>query len=199
MVDVNTSFNPQQMEIHMARNKSETGHIVERRIKNAAFLIPMFALLLSLAPMALGQAASADELVGVWESLDHTFKIEMFKADRDYEAHLLYGNHVVEKDGTFKTDAKNPDPGLRSRSLKGIVLIKGLMWDKGQWSGGTLYDGSSGSTYQCKAEIKDGLLLLRGFRGTPLFWRNHQAPEKTLGLFYRSYPPCTARRLLFTL
>jgi uncharacterized protein (DUF2147 family) len=157
------------MEIHMDRNKSKTGIIVTRMMKRAAFLIPMFALLLTLVPIALGQTASADELVGVWESLDHNFKIEMFKADKDYEAHLLYGNHVVEKDGTFKTDTKNPDPNLRSRSLKGIVLIKGLVWDNGQWSGGTLYDGSSGSTYQCKAEIKDGVLLLRGFRGTPLF------------------------------
>jgi uncharacterized protein (DUF2147 family) len=153
----------------MDHNRSKTSPIMERMMKKATFLITMFALLLSLAPRALGQAASADELVGVWESLDHTFKIEMFKADKDYEAHLLYGNHVVEKDGTFKTDTKNPDANLRSRSLKGIVLIKGLVWDKGQWSGGTLYDGSSGSTYQCKAEIKDGILQLRGFRGTPLF------------------------------
>jgi uncharacterized protein (DUF2147 family) len=163
-----THFQLQQMETPMDRKKSKTG-LIMARMKKAAFLISMFALLLSLAPKALGQTASADELVGVWESLDHTFKIEIFKAATDYEAHLLYGNHVVEKDGTFKTDAKNPDPSLRSRSLKGIVLIKGLIWDKGQWSGGTLYDGSSGSTYQCKAEIRDGILLLRGFRGTPLF------------------------------
>ena len=111
----------------------------------------------------------ADDLVGVWESLDQSFKIDMFKTDHDYEAHLLYGNRVVEKDGSFKVDVKNPEPALRSRSLKGIVLIKGLVWKDGQWSGGTLYDGSSGSTYQCKAEVKNGMLLLRGFKGTPLF------------------------------
>jgi uncharacterized protein (DUF2147 family) len=135
----------------------------------AGLLIAVLFFLFSLTPLAYCQTGNADDLVGVWDSLDHTFKIEMFKADKDYEAHLLYGNHVVEKDGTFKTDAKNPDPALRSRSLKGIVLIKGLVWNSAQWSGGTLYDGSSGTTYQCKAEIKDGILLLRGFRGTPLF------------------------------
>jgi uncharacterized protein (DUF2147 family) len=152
----------------MNRSDKTTG-LMEKTMKRTALLIPMLSLLFALSPRAFGQTVGADALVGVWESFDHTFKIEMFKADKDYEAHLLYGNHVVEKDGTFKIDTKNPDPNLRSRSLKGIVLIKGLIWDKGVWSGGTLYDGSSGSTYQCKAEVKDGILLLRGFRGTPLF------------------------------
>ncbi|WP_244116299.1 DUF2147 domain-containing protein [Burkholderia cepacia] len=31
--------------------------------------------------------------------------------------------------------------------------------------GGALYDGSAGRTYTCKATIKDGKMLLRGYLG----------------------------------
>jgi uncharacterized protein (DUF2147 family) len=66
---------------------------------------------------------------------------------------------------TFKQDTKNPDPSLRTRSLKHIVFVQGLRWEDGKWGGGSLYDGSSGRTYRCKVEMKDGKMLLRAYLG----------------------------------
>ncbi|KWC61454.1 hypothetical protein WL55_30480 [Burkholderia cepacia] len=43
--------------------------------------------------------------------------------------------------------------------------------------GGSLYDDSSGRTYACKATIKDGKMLLRGYLGI-------SAPGQT-GVFHR--------------
>jgi hypothetical protein len=47
----------------MNRNASKAGLIVARMIKKAAFLTPMFTLLLSLAPRALGQTANSPRWV----------------------------------------------------------------------------------------------------------------------------------------
>jgi uncharacterized protein (DUF2147 family) len=82
------------------------------------------------------------------------------------------GDRVVEKDGkTFKLDSRNPDPALRSRSTERIVLIKGLTWANGYYTGGSFYDASSGKSYRCKAEIKDSKLELRGYLGVSLLDR----------------------------
>jgi uncharacterized protein (DUF2147 family) len=126
--------------------------------------ISIAAMLVLLSVGALAQSVKAEDIVGTWEATNKHLKLEMFNAGQEYDARLLYGNKVVESDGvTFKQDSKNPDPSLRSRSLKAIVFVKGLVWDKDQWTGGTIYDGSTGKTYKCKAEIKDGNLHLRGY------------------------------------
>lgn len=121
------------------------------------------------APAARVLAAQPDEIVGTWESESNTLKLEFFNAGPEYNARLLWGNRVVEADGTtFKQDALNPDPSLRSRSLKGILMVKGLVYQNGEWTGGTAYDASSGRTYDSKAEIVDGKLHMRGYIGVSL-------------------------------
>jgi uncharacterized protein (DUF2147 family) len=134
------------------------------------WFLAVIALLLLLPATGKAQAMGPDDIVGDWMALDRTLKLEMFHAGSDYEARMLYGNKLVELDGvTFKSDEKNPDASLRSRSTKGIIFIRGLTWDKGQWTGGTLYDASSGKTYKCKVDLKDGTLQLRGYMGVPAF------------------------------
>lgn len=126
-------------------------------------------MVLFLAPAAMAQQqANSDEIVGAWEADDGSVKLDMYNAGSEFQAHLLYGNHVMESDNvTFKKDENNPDPSLRSRSLKNIVFISGLHWDGSEWSDGSLYDGSSGRTYHCKVEITDGKMRLRGYLGIP--------------------------------
>jgi len=118
------------------------------------------------AGTAFAQQPSPDAILGVWEADDGTVKLDMFKAGGEYRARLLYGNEVVESDGvTFKSDSRNPDPALRSRSLKNIVFLTGLRWSDGEWTGGSLYDGSSGRTYSCQIQMRDGKMQLRGYIG----------------------------------
>jgi uncharacterized protein (DUF2147 family) len=117
-------------------------------------------------PIGAAQAAQPDDIVGTWQS--ETIKLEFFKVGVGYNARILWGNRIVESDGTtFKNDTLNPDPALRSRSLKGITMVTGLVYQNGEWTGGSLYDGSSGRTVNGKAEIADGKLHLRGYMGVP--------------------------------
>lgn len=135
-------------------------------LRQSAVSMMLFIMSLSFAVTAHAQHARADEIVGTWEADDASVKLDMYKAGTEFEARLLYGNQVVESDNiTFKLDTQNPNPALRSRSLKNIVFLSRLHWEEGEWVGGSLYDGSSGRTYNCKATIKDGKLHLRGYLG----------------------------------
>lgn len=121
-----------------------------------------------LTPAFAQRATTTDDIVGVWAADDGTVKLDMYKEGSEYKAKLLYGNKLVEADNvTFKNDVKNPDPALRLRSMKNVVFIWGLRWDDGEWTNGSLYDGSSGRTYHCLVQIKDGKLQLRGYIGLP--------------------------------
>jgi len=136
--------------------------------RRAALALALATSTLFLTPAADAEPSPADALVGIWEADDGTVKLDMFKAGSEFQARMLYGNEIVEADNvTFKKDMQNPDPSLRSRSLKNIVFITGLRWSDGEWSGGSIYDASSGRTYNCKAEIKNGTMGLRGYLGIP--------------------------------
>ncbi len=120
----------------------------------------------------MAQQPAADAIVGKWEADDGTSKLEMFRAGAEYQARLLYGNQLIERDGvTMKKDLKNPDPALRDRSLKNIVFATGLRFGGSEWSGGSIYDAASGRTYRCKASMKAGKLQLRGYLGIPALGR----------------------------
>lgn len=123
---------------------------------------------------ASAQSATASPLLGTWHAQDGSLKLEMFDAGGTYAGRMLYGRRVMEADGTsFKRDTHNPDPKLRSRSLANIVLVRNLKWNatSRRWEGGSLYDGSSGRTYSARIEIKDGLMEMRGYMGSPMLGR----------------------------
>ncbi|WP_242124177.1 DUF2147 domain-containing protein [Sphingobium sp. Sx8-8] len=134
-----------------------------------ALSLAIASLGLFVSPTAMAQQAPADAVVGPWAADDGSVKLDLFRSGAEYQGRLLYGNKLVEADGvTFKKDVKNPDPALRSRSMKNAVILTGLRYSKGEWTGGSLYDGSSGSTYSCKLWIKDGKMYLRGYLGVSL-------------------------------
>jgi uncharacterized protein (DUF2147 family) len=139
-----------------------------RPLLSAALLAGLTAAQIS---GTFAQASSPDEITGVWETESRNFKFEMFDAGESYSARIIFGDRLVEADGkTFKKDIHNPDPKLRGRSLKGIVFLPGLKWDKTdrRWEDGRLYDGSSGRTYSGRASLVEGNLELRGYAGVPL-------------------------------
>ena len=123
---------------------------------------------------AFAQAYSPDEIIGVWESEDGNIKFEMFDTGETYAARVLYGKLLVEADGkTFKKDALNPDPKLRSRSLERAVVLTNLKWDAGdgRWEGGDFYSGATGQTHSVQATLASGKMELRAYMGTPMLGR----------------------------
>lgn len=123
---------------------------------------------------AFAQANSPSEILGVWEAVDGSVKLEVFEAGDSYAARILYGKLLMEADGTtFKKDTLNPDPSLRSRSLEGIVFLDGLQWDAddGRWEDGRFYSGATGRTHSARATMVDEMMELRAYMGTPALGR----------------------------
>lgn len=129
-------------------------------------------IMLFLALGSLMAQTNQDAIIGTWETDAKDAKMEIFKTGNLYYGRLLWGNKVVEADGkTSKKDSKNPDEKLRTRNIIGIVNLKNLKFDDGNYVDGEIYDPPSGKTYDCKAWLENGKLNLRGFIGFSLLGR----------------------------
>ncbi|HTT06010.1 MAG TPA: DUF2147 domain-containing protein [Steroidobacteraceae bacterium] len=86
----------------------------------------------------------------------------------------LYQGKIVGGDDPQRTDAHNPDPALRQRSLLGQIILQDMQYDGGgRWSAGTIYDPDSGHTYRCRLELRGAdQLHVRGFLGVSLLGRS---------------------------
>ncbi len=106
----------------------------------------------------------ADTLVGNWwtEGKEGLMKIEKTKSGR-YQVILLGGKEENKK------DVNNPDPKLRERKLKGIVIMWNLKFEDGEYVDGRCYNPRDGNTYRVKMKITgQNSLRLRGYLLVPL-------------------------------
>ncbi len=117
-------------------------------------------------------AQNGEAIVGIWLSEDKDGKIQIYKVNDRYYGKLLPGKNLYETDGkTPKKDTKNSDAKLRERTLIGLVMLTNFVYKDGEWTGGEIYDPKSGDTYSGKMKLKNNMLELRGYIGTPLLGR----------------------------
>jgi uncharacterized protein (DUF2147 family) len=90
--------------------------------------------------------------------------IQITRNGEIYEGRIIGGNEPG------KLDANSPDLAKRTLTLRGQLIIHDMKYDgDGEWSGGTIYDPKSGSTYKCKLQLRsDGTLKVRGYIGFSL-------------------------------
>lgn len=135
--------------------------------RRGALALAIAAATVAITPVGARSGAPADAIVGQWEADDGGVRLSWFKEGTEYRARFLYGKLSANPDGTMKKDLNNPDPALRSRSLKNIVLATGMRFENGQWSGGTIYDGASGKTFKCIATMDGPKLKLAAYVNDP--------------------------------
>ena len=143
-----------------------------RTILAAAFVTALTTLM--PASSAMAQDAQPDAILGTWQTESGNLVIEAYDAGDTYAARFIYGDLIVEADGTtLKKDTQNPDPALQSRSLQDVNFVSGLVWDAGdaRWESGTLYQAATGQTASARITIEGDRLQLRAYRGTPLAGR----------------------------
>jgi len=134
-------------------------------MKKIAFIL--IALLISTKMFA-----QADKVVGVWLNEEKDAKVEIYKTGDKYFGKIVWGKNIYEPDGkTERTDIKNPDPKLRSRSLVNLVILTNFKYDDGEWEGGKIYDPKSGKTYSCVMRFKGNTLEIKGYIGITLLGR----------------------------
>ena len=137
----------------------------------------LLALLPALAPaLAAAQEASAlQSPVGLWQTFDdHTGQprglVRIFESQG-----RLYGDiaRVLDTDKPGAVCVKCTDD-RKDKLVLGLQIIRGLVPDGNEWSGGTILDPETGTAYRCSMHLTDGgrKLVLRGYIGISLFGRS---------------------------
>lgn len=119
--------------------------------------------------MAFPATALAD-VVGVWWTPKRDGKIEITRDSSGVVAGRIIAGRPEDAN---KRDDNNPDDGLRRRRILGLTMLQGFKpGSDGRWTGGSLYDPESGSTYSGTIWLEgQDRLMLRGFVGISLLGR----------------------------
>ena len=121
-------------------------------------------LLLGLYTLA-GIAQEADKITGIWWNEEKTSKIKVEKKDGKYIGTIVYVIPEKYVNGQPPKDDKNPDPKLQSRSLIGLQILEGYVFDpkSKEWKNGKIYDPKNGKKYDCYSWFEGDVLKLKGF------------------------------------
>lgn len=132
-----------------------------------------FALALVLLGAARAEAAA--EPTGLWWAEGGFAQVEISRCADALCGRVVWLRHPLGAEGCALRDVENPEPALRSRSVAGLSILRELRETPGapgEWSGGEIYDPSSGRTYRAVVEL-DGpdRLRVRGYIGVRLLGR----------------------------
>ena len=110
--------------------------------RETSLRIPL--LLAFTAALAAG-AANASPVVGVWRAPVKNAMIEVYDCGAE-----VCGKVVDSDDLRAHPDLRdrfNKDAALRERPIRGLQMMSGFKGGPSAWTGGTLYDPSSGNSY----------------------------------------------------
>jgi uncharacterized protein (DUF2147 family) len=138
-----------------------------------------------LACAAASAPARADDAAatGLW--LDQTGKavIDIEPCADKLCGKIVWLKNPLNDQGRKKTDIHNPDAALQGRPLCGLPVLSGFDPDgPGAWTGGTVYDAASGSTYRSNLHLKADGLHVRGYIGISLFGRTETWTRPPAGI-----------------
>jgi uncharacterized protein (DUF2147 family) len=141
-----------------AATRSTPG-VAMRRAATTALLVAGLLL--------VSRQATATTPEGLWYAEGGAAQVEIARCGRELCGRVAWLRSPLDEDGCTLRDLRNPDPQLRARPVVGIELLRGLRRaDDGSWTGGTIYDPSSGRTYRCNLRLDGhGRLELRGWVG----------------------------------
>lgn len=117
------------------------------------------------------QNAGADILIGTWLTASGKAKVEIYKEGNKYNGKIVWLKNPLDENGKPKVDKNNPDRTKKSVPLLGLNMLKGFVYDDGEWEDGTIYDPENGKTYSCTIRYRDGMLDVRGYVGISLLGR----------------------------
>ena len=143
-------------------------------VKQSITLV-LVLICLSFNMNAFAQKESkADQLIGTYEAIsdeapNNASHVKIYKASNGkYYGEIIWLKVPKYPDGKEKVDRLNPDEKLSTRKLIGLKLLNDFKYDasENEWNGGTIYNPSSGKTYNSFIQL-DGpdKLKIRGYIG----------------------------------
>ncbi|HSJ98060.1 MAG TPA: DUF2147 domain-containing protein, partial [Myxococcota bacterium] len=129
-------------------------------------------LSLPLAPVAV----EAHEPEGLWWAEGGFAQVAIEPCGDALCGRVAWLRHPFDEHGCVLRDVENSDPALRARPVAGLTILRALRPSPdvpSEWSGGEIYDPSSGRTYRAVLEL-DGpdRLRVRGYLGVRLLGRS---------------------------
>ena len=126
-----------------------------------------FATILALtgATLASATGAVAGQLTGVWKTPGGY--VEVFNCGTAVCGRIspTLGDSADKQ----RLDTKNKNPALRNRKIGGLQIMSGFEADRGQWTGGKIYNPSDGNTYSASLTLQPGgSLSVKGCVVAPL-------------------------------
>ncbi|KAF5060125.1 hypothetical protein DSECCO2_328990 [anaerobic digester metagenome] len=124
-------------------------------------------------PSLLKAQSKADRVVGYYLTYDdetgkEKSQVRIYKsANGKYVGEIVWLKEPRETDGKEKLDKHNPDAKLKQRKIMGLQILKNFTYDAGEdeWSGGTIYNPSSGKTYNSFMKLEGTKMQVRGYIG----------------------------------
>ena len=122
---------------------------------------------------AVVSAQQSDSVEGIWVNGDGDGWIELRVSGDELQGRIIGSPDDPGDLQTSRLDVENPDEALRTRELRGALILSGFKSDgDGRWSGGKVYDPNSGNTYKGTITVVDATTLrLRGYILFSLFGR----------------------------
>ena len=147
-------------------------------------LVRLAVTLIMLSPIATVADDIAD-IEGVWINGDGDGWIELTIDDGELQGRIIGSPDDLHGQARSRLDTENPDPALRQRELRGLVILTGFRFaGDGEWKDGRIYDPNTGNTYKGTIrQVGANELALRGYIGISLFgrtesWRRRQEPHQ---------------------
>lgn len=108
-----------------------------------------------------------NSIVGLWEPSSGKARVKISKIGNKFFGKIVWLKEPMDpKTGKPKTDKNNPNESLRNVQLRGYRMLKDFTYSgDNEWSGGTIYDPESGSTYSSVINKDGDVLNIRGFVG----------------------------------
>jgi uncharacterized protein (DUF2147 family)/fucose 4-O-acetylase-like acetyltransferase len=144
------------------------------RARRAAALSPSAAALARVVAVAAPvMPARAATPVGLWYAEGGAARVAIEPCGPALCGRVVWLRAPFDEEGCEVRDRHNPDTGLRDRPLLGLEILRGLVPQAdGSWTGGRIYDPTSGHTYACRVTVEgEDRLRLRGYLGIPLLGR----------------------------
>jgi uncharacterized protein (DUF2147 family)/peptidoglycan/LPS O-acetylase OafA/YrhL len=133
--------------------------------RSGARAAPLALLALLLVPVA----ADGSEPTGLWWAEGGFAQVAIERCGEALCGRVVWLRHPLDEQGCLLRDLENPEPTLRKRPLTGLTILRELRPEPetpGVWSGGEIYDPSSGRTYRAVIEpAGTDRLHLRGYLG----------------------------------
>ena len=125
----------------------------------------IIALVLFMMVLIKTSAQGTHTITGLWYNATRQGKIEIFKSGNEYCGKLVWLKQPFDAAGKPYRDKMNIRPELRSRTVLGLVLIKGLTYNGLGYDGGTVYDPRSGKQYSCIVSVYHDKLAVKAYMG----------------------------------